>query len=104
MKLASDQKKDQSIFCRTCHGLSNAVYRLSLSFLVFEFSGGRSSTPPPPAVRRWFRPPTVRGLSIVGTDRGAHKMFVRQVHGPKELPTKSTDPIQSRGSFYTQMD
>ena len=33
--------------CRTCHGLSNAVYRLSLSFLVFELSGGwgRSSAP-----------------------------------------------------------
>ena len=36
----SHQKNDISIFCRTCHGLSNAVYRLSLSFLVFEFSGG----------------------------------------------------------------
>ena len=34
MQEASDQ------ICRTCHGLSNAVYRLSLSFLVFEFSGG----------------------------------------------------------------
>ena len=33
-------KNDPSIFCRTCHSLSNAVYRLSLSFLVFEFSGG----------------------------------------------------------------
>ena len=40
-------KNDLSIFCRTCHGLSNAVYRLSLSFLVFAFSGGRSSAPPP---------------------------------------------------------
>ena len=27
-------KNDLSIFCRTCHGLSNAVYRLSLYFLV----------------------------------------------------------------------
>ena len=27
-------------FCRTFHGLSNTVYRLSLSFFVFEFSGG----------------------------------------------------------------
>ena len=42
-------KKWRSIFCRTCHGLSNAVYRLSqlsLSFLVFEFSGGGGSYPP----------------------------------------------------------
>ena len=39
-------KNDLSIFCRTCHGLSNAVYRLSLSLLVFEFSGGRSSPRP----------------------------------------------------------
>ena len=44
-------KNDLMIFCRTCRGLSNAVYRLSLSFLVFEFSGG-SSAPPPPAIRR----------------------------------------------------
>ena len=41
-------KNDLSIFCRTCHGLSNAVYRLSLSFLVFEFSGGGGHPPPPP--------------------------------------------------------
>ena len=34
-------------FCRSCSGLSNAVYRCSLSFLVFELSGGRSSAPPP---------------------------------------------------------
>ena len=41
-------KNEISIFCRTCHGLFNALYRLSLSFLVFEFSGGgRSSAPPP---------------------------------------------------------
>ena len=40
-------------FCRTCHSLSNAVYRLSLSFLVFQFSGGGGH--PPPAVRRWLR-------------------------------------------------
>ena len=33
-------KNDLSIFCRSCHGLSNAVYRLSVTFLVFEFSGG----------------------------------------------------------------
>ena len=39
-------KNDLSIFCRTCHGLSNAVYRLSLSFLVFEFSGGAVIRPP----------------------------------------------------------
>ena len=43
-----DQNNYLSIFCRTCRGLSNAVYRLSLSFLVFEFC--------PPAVRRWLRP------------------------------------------------
>ena len=42
-------KNDPSIFCRTCHDLSNAVYRLSLSVLVFEFSG--------------LRPPAVRGLT-----------------------------------------
>ena len=41
-------KNDLSIFCRTRHGLSNSVYRLSLSFLVFEFTGwGQSSAPPP---------------------------------------------------------
>ena len=40
-------KNDLGIFFRTWHGLSNAVYRLSLSFLVFESSGGgRSSAPP----------------------------------------------------------
>ena len=54
-------KNDLSIFCRTCHGLSNALYRLSLSFLVFGFSGGGGHPPPPPAVRRWLRPPAVRG-------------------------------------------
>ena len=39
-------KNDPNIFCRTCRGLSNAVYRLSLSFLVFEFSGGDGYPPP----------------------------------------------------------
>ena len=62
-------ENDLSIFCRTCHGLSNAVYRLSLSFLVFEFSGGAVIRPPPPAVRRWLRPPVVRGLRIVFTKK-----------------------------------
>ena len=33
-------KKLSKYFCRTCHGLSNAAYGLSLSFLVFKFSGG----------------------------------------------------------------
>ena len=33
-------KNDPGIFCRTCGGLSNSVYCLSLSVLVFEFSGG----------------------------------------------------------------
>ena len=56
-------KNDLNIFfCRTCSGLSNAVYRLSLSFLVFEFSGGGAGIHPP-AVRRWLRPPAVRGLT-----------------------------------------
>ena len=40
-------KNDLSMFCRICRGLSNTVYRFSLSFLVFEFSGGRASAPPP---------------------------------------------------------
>ena len=59
-------KNDRSIFCRTCRGLSKAVYHLSLSFLVFEFSGGGGDhlPPPPPAVRRWLRPPAVRGLML----------------------------------------
>ena len=57
-------KNDLGIFCRTCHSISNALYRLSLSFLVFEFSGGAVIRPPPPAVRRWLRPPAVRGLSF----------------------------------------
>ena len=33
-------KKWSVYFCRTCRGLSNAVYRFSLSILVFEFSWG----------------------------------------------------------------
>ena len=56
-------KNDLSIFCRNCRGLSNAVYRLSLSFLVFEISvGAVIRPPPPPAVRRWLRPPAVCGI------------------------------------------
>ena len=43
-----DKENDLSIFCRTCHGLSSAVYRLSLSFLVFESLGEGGSHPPPP--------------------------------------------------------
>ena len=39
-------KKCFCIFCRTCRGLSNAVYRLSLPFLVFEISGGAVIRPP----------------------------------------------------------
>ena len=57
-------KNYRSIFCRTCGGLSNAVYRLSLSFFVFEFFLEGVAGIRPPAVRRWLRPPTVRGLSI----------------------------------------
>ena len=56
-------KKWSKHFCRTFRGLPNAVYRLSLSLLVFEFSGGGGGYRPP-AVRRWLRPPTVRGLSL----------------------------------------
>ena len=41
-------KNDQSIFCRTHRGLSNAVYCFSLSFLVLEFSGGGAVIRPPP--------------------------------------------------------
>ena len=44
-------KNDRSIFCRNCRGLSNAVCRLSLSFLVFEFSGGGHPPPPSPVSR-----------------------------------------------------
>ena len=33
-------------FCRTCGGLSNAVYRLSLCFLFFELSGGGAGISP----------------------------------------------------------
>ena len=55
-----------SIFCRTYGGLSNAVYRFSLSFLVFP-------PPPPPAVRRWLRPPVVRGLNEWIQCRFVHK-------------------------------
>ena len=56
-------KKLIKCFCRTCHSLSNAVYRLSLSFLVFEFSGG-GAVIHPQAVRRWLRPPPGRGLMM----------------------------------------
>ena len=43
-----DQKMIWEFFCRTCGGLSNTVYRLSLSFLVFELSGGGGICPPGP--------------------------------------------------------
>ena len=57
-------------FSKTCHGLSNAVYRLSLSFLVFELSGGGGAVIRPPAMRRWFKPPAVRRLvSLVAARR-----------------------------------
>ena len=41
-------KNDLRISCRTCHGLSNAVHRFSLSFIVFELSGGAVIRPPLP--------------------------------------------------------
>ena len=47
-------KNDKSICYRTCRGLSKAVYRLSLSFFVFELSGGRVSARPRRA-GRWLR-------------------------------------------------
>ena len=53
-------KKLSSIFCRTCHGLSNPVYRLSLSLLVFEFSGGGGGHPPLP-------PPPTGGAKVAQT-------------------------------------
>ena len=37
-----------ALFCITCRGLSNAVYHLSLSFLVFEISGGGGAGGHPP--------------------------------------------------------
>ena len=61
-------KNDLSIFCRICRGLSNTVYRFSLPFLVFKFSGGRASARPPPppprAVRRWLRLELFSGVEI----------------------------------------
>ena len=62
-------KKWSKYLCRNCRGLSNAVYRLWLSFLIFGFSGGGGSHPPPPAVRRWLRHPAVRELKHVSHAR-----------------------------------
>ena len=63
-------KKWSKYLCRNCRGLSNAVYRLWLSFLVFGFSGGGVVIrPPPPAVRRWLRHPAVRELKHVSHAR-----------------------------------
>ena len=81
-------KNDQSIFCRTCHGLSNTVYRLSLAFLVFEFSGGGRSSAPPPAVRRWLRPEY--GMDRVET--------IQSSPNPR-----ATDPNPVQSSWWTRI-
>ena len=60
----------QVFFCRTCHGLSNAVYRLSLSFLVFELSGGGAVIRPPPGRAKVAQTPgraRVKNTVLVGT-------------------------------------
>ena len=41
--------------------LSSAFFRLSMRCVVFELAGGGTYVPPP-AVRRWLRPPAVRGF------------------------------------------
>ena len=39
-----------------------------MRYVVFELAGGGTYVPPPPpAVRRWLRPPAVRGLKDDGT-------------------------------------
>ena len=69
--LKFDLIKNLSIFSRTCCWYIRLPIerRLPLfAILVFELSeGGRSSAPPPPAVRRWLRPPAVRGLKEIWT-------------------------------------
>ena len=79
-------KKWYKYLCRTCHGLSNPVYRLSLSFLVsfrVLWGGGGGHSPPPPAVRRWLRPPAVRGLKDVATQQ--RRPLVDRTHASRDI-------------------
>ena len=48
------------------YAMMNAFFHLSMRCVVFELAGGGGGTyVPPPAVRRWLRPPAVRGLIYI---------------------------------------
>ena len=60
-------KNDPRIFCRTCLGLSNAVYRFSPSFLVFQLSGGGAVIRPPPGRAKMAQTPGRARVKLCGT-------------------------------------
>ena len=62
--ILTSSKNDPYVFCRTWHGLSNAVYRFSMRCVVLEISRGVEINSPPPPVLGWLRPPPVRGIIL----------------------------------------
>ena len=42
--------------------------------VVFELAGGHICAPPPPAMRRWLRPPAVRGLNWVASSENVENL------------------------------
>ena len=55
--ILTSSKNDPYVFCRTWHGLSNAVYRFSMRCVVLEISRGGWNQPPPPAGSRLAQTP-----------------------------------------------
>ena len=59
--ILTSEKNYPNVFCSAFPNLPNAVFRFSLTCVVFEIvGGGRKSTPPGVGVRP--KPPGVRGL------------------------------------------
>ena len=63
--ILTSEKNYQNVFCSAFPNLPNAVFRFSLTCVVFEIvGGGVEINPPPPGVGVRPKPPGVRGLNF----------------------------------------
>ena len=61
--ILTSEKNYPNVFCSAFPNLPNAVFRFSLTCLVFEIVGGGGGNQPPPGVGVRPKPPGVRGLT-----------------------------------------
>ena len=63
--ILTSEKNYPNVFCSAFPNLPNAVFRFSLTCVVFEIVGGGAEiNPPPPGVGVRPKPPGVRGLRL----------------------------------------